>query len=375
MLSEEIELINCSEFSFAKELEILHEFLKQRHNDVDRISVALYDEQTDYLKTFSFSATDEEPLAHYQFKLSDSNSLSEIVENKEPRLIKDFSALNGVERRHSQNLIKNKYTTSYTVPMFFRDRFYGFVFFNSRFSNAFTDRVLSDLKMVAHLITLIISQDSLAHQLLQATLKSVLEVAGKRDFETGQHLERVAHYSRLIAQDQVDHLNWTDEDVESVFQFAPIHDIGKLAIPDSVLLKTDILTESEYEQMKQHVFEGHQLIGRLLKHHGLKSIRGVEKLENIVLYHHEKIDGSGYLAGLEGVEIPAEARIVAVADIFDALTSSRPYKKAWSNEKAFEELFLLVDDSKLDRAFVESLYRQQFAVEEIQTIFNEEMIG
>ena len=79
MLSEEIELINCSEFSFAKELEILHEFLKQRHNDVDRISVALYDEQTDYLKTFSFSATDEEPLAHYQFKLSDSNSLSELL--------------------------------------------------------------------------------------------------------------------------------------------------------------------------------------------------------------------------------------------------------------------------------------------------------
>lgn len=179
----------------------------------------------------------------------------------------------------------------------------------------------------------------------------------------------------MIAQSTADDFDWDDEDIELVFQFAPLHDIGKLAIPDSILLKEGILTDEEYEYMKQHVKEGYRLITRLMKYHGLQSIRGVEKLENIVLYHHEKMDGTGYLSGIKGDSILLESRMVTVADIFDALTSARPYKKAWSNEAAFAELSKLAEEDKLDPILVQALIEQKEAIAEIQSIFKEDPIS
>lgn len=368
-------MLKNKEFSFSKELEIMHLFLKEHHDSIDRISVALYDKDTDYLKTYSFSSDQVNPLSHYQFKLSKSESLSKIVKTLQPRLIDNIHLIPENGRQHTEAIFKTNYQSSYTVPMMFRKEFYGFVFFNSSEENTFTEKVQKNLKMVAHLITLIISQDSLAHRLLHATLRSVLEVAGKRDFETGQHIERVAHYTRLIAQSTADDFDWDDEDIELVFQFAPLHDIGKLAIPDSILLKEGILTDEEYEYMKQHVKEGYRLITRLMKYHGLQSIRGVEKLENIVLYHHEKMDGTGYLSGIKGDSILLESRMVTVADIFDALTSARPYKKAWSNEAAFAELSKLAEEDKLDPILVQALIEQKEAIAEIQSIFKEDPIS
>jgi len=150
-------------------------------------------------------------------------------------------------------------------------------------------------------------------------------VSELKDNETGMHIVRMSHYSRLIAE----LLDESDDWKELLFQVAPMHDIGKIGIPDNILLKPGKFKDGEWEIMKQHSQYGCDIIGT---HHS-----DIMKMSRLVaLYHHEKWDGSGYPNGLSGTDIPLCARIVAIADVFDALTSDRPYKKAWNFEDAFD---------------------------------------
>lgn len=148
-----------------------------------------------------------------------------------------------------------------------------------------------------------------------------------RDPETGAHIQRMAHYSRLIAQG----LGMPAATQQLILEAAPMHDVGKIGIPDYILLKPGRLTREEFELMKRHAQLGYEL----LKESGSKVLQlGAE----IALTHHEKFDGSGYPRGLSGEAIPLPGRIVAVADVFDALTSERPYKRAWDVEQAADYL-------------------------------------
>ncbi|MBF0159259.1 MAG: two-component system response regulator [Magnetococcales bacterium] len=146
-----------------------------------------------------------------------------------------------------------------------------------------------------------------------------------RDNETGLHVIRMSHYARLIAQS----LNISDEWTELIFHAAPMHDIGKIGIPDRVLLKPGRLDEEEWVIMRTHPHIGSDIIGD----HDSELLR---LSRQIALTHHEKWDGSGYPQGLQKKDIPLSGRIVAIADVFDALTSKRPYKEAWSVTKALE---------------------------------------
>ncbi|MBK7356180.1 HD domain-containing phosphohydrolase [Propionivibrio sp.] len=146
-----------------------------------------------------------------------------------------------------------------------------------------------------------------------------------RDPDTGAHIQRMAHFSSLIAAN----LGMPAEDQALILQAAPMHDIGKIAIPDHILLKPASLSPEEFAVMKNHVMLGFEL----LKGSGSKILQSAA---SIAISHHEKYDGSGYPYGLVGDAIPYLGRIVAVADVFDALTSERPYKKAWPIERAAE---------------------------------------
>ncbi|MGC2456846.1 MAG: HD domain-containing phosphohydrolase [Gallionellaceae bacterium] len=144
-----------------------------------------------------------------------------------------------------------------------------------------------------------------------------------RDQDTGSHLVRMAKYSRLIAES----MGLPEERCDLIEVAAPMHDIGKIGIPDYILLKQGKLTPEEFDSMKAHPIVGYQI----LQNSPSKYLSlGAE----IALGHHEKFDGSGYPYGISGNNIALEARIVAVADVYDALTSQRPYKKAWSDEDA-----------------------------------------
>ncbi len=181
-----------------------------------------------------------------------------------------------------------------------------------------------------------------------------------RDPETGAHIQRMAHYSQLIATA----LDLDPQIRRLILEAAPMHDVGKIGIPDYILLKPGKLTPEEFEVMKGHARLGYEL----LKDSNSEILRAGA---SIAISHHEKFDGSGYPAGLKGNEIPLLGRIVAVADVFDALTSERPYKKAWSLEDARN----LLEEGRgkhFDPLCVEAFLAEWDAMLEIRQRFKDE---
>ena len=159
------------------------------------------------------------------------------------------------------------------------------------------------------------------------TLSRLARAIELRDTGTSVYLESVAHVAGLIAEE----LGLSEDEARLIEMAAPLHDVGKIAIPDSVLLKAGPLSDDERDVMRAHPRIGHHLLS------GSQN-RFIQLGATIALRHHERYDGSGYPDGLVGMDIPLEARIVATADVFDALLSPRPYKHAWTIEEALEYL-------------------------------------
>lgn len=164
---------------------------------------------------------------------------------------------------------------------------------------------------------------------LKQTRLQVIQRLGRaaeyKDNETGLHVLRMSHYAHVLALAY----GLDAQQAENLLHAAPMHDIGKIGIPDHILLKPGKLTTEEFAEMKRHPLIGAEIIG-----HCDSALLQVAK--QVALYHHEKWDGTGYPYGLKAEQIPLEARIVAVADVFDALTSPRPYKPAWSLEQTMD---------------------------------------
>lgn len=168
-------------------------------------------------------------------------------------------------------------------------------------------------------------------QQLHETRREVINCLGRageyRDNETGMHVVRMSYFSARLGRE----MGMSEEDADLLFHASPMHDIGKIGIPDNVLLKPGKLDAEEWEIMKTHVTIGVEILSR-----DDSPLMAMARL--VALHHHEKFDGSGYPNGLKGDQISLEGRIIAVCDVFDALTSERPYKKAWSMEESLNFL-------------------------------------
>ncbi len=193
---------------------------------------------------------------------------------------------------------------------------------------------------------------------LRATRLEIVQRLGLaaeyKDNETGMHVIRMSHFSRIIGIAA----GLSEVEADDLLHAAPMHDVGKIGIPDRILQKPGPLDPDEWKIMQSHVTIGAEIIG---EHEG-----GMLALAaQIALTHHEKYDGSGYPRGLRGEDIPLVGRIVAIADVFDALTSKRPYKKAWTEEAALD--FLREQKGRhFDPALVDLFIEQMPAVRKVQ---------
>lgn len=351
-----------------------HEAVRHSLPFIARIALTLYDPETRVLKTYLHSSGDREPLAHYQAIIDNAPSLVEILKRGHPRVINSMLTTQEGVHEHTRRIGREGYAASYTLPMFNNGNFVGFLFFNSYQRDVFSEPVLNQLDLYGHMISLMVVNELNNIQTLSAAVKTTGHITHHRDPETGSHLDRMSRYSRLIARTLAERYRLDDDYIEHIFMFSPLHDLGKIAIPDRILLKPDELTDDEMGVMRTHPLRGGEMIGDLLRNFGLENTGHVDMLRNIAVYHHEAVNGRGYPEGKSGVAIPLEARIVAVADVFDALTSQRPYKEAWNNDRAFDMLRNMAGE-RLDIDCVEALLSQREAVEDIQRTFRQDTFG
>lgn len=176
-------------------------------------------------------------------------------------------------------------------------------------------------------------------EIKDSTLTAILELSELRDDDTGKHVERTKDYATVLSKE----LNLDDNFIKNISKASLLHDIGKVAIRDEILLKPGKLTDSEFEEMKRHTIIGAKTISNVISSNDIKN-EYLYMAVDISLCHHEKYDGSGYPNGFAGMQIPLPARIFAIADAYDVITSKRPYKQPLSHEEAVERI--VVDSGK-----------------------------
>ncbi len=326
--------------SFLRELlEIHNQIIEALGADLPvRLAIALYDTDSDMLHTYEMRDVGNTGLAHYAARLDDVPSLAFAKRGEALRIVEDLAAFASVNSTHNAAILALGYRASYACAVEDEDQLIGIVFVNSTEPGYFTPERQRKIAPYIHMVSLLVKLKTSQQRAVLAALVAAQEVGAFHDTDTANHLRRMAHITRLVAEGVAAKYRLTDAFVDRLYRFAPMHDIGKVGIPDAILLKPGKLTADEFATIKTHSNIGADIVAKIVACLGLANMPGRSILENVVRLHHERLDGSGYPLGLAGDAIPIEAQIVAVADVFDALTSRRPYKEPWSVESAVEEL-------------------------------------
>ncbi len=339
MTLQEVLPIGTQARNFSQRLEDFHLSLREDLAHIDRVAVALYSPRTNMLRTFAHSTIGAAPLWHYEANLDSVPSLVELLRTRHDRLLEDLSVFAGRPALHSRYLLEQGFRASYTQPIFEREQFMGFVFVNTRHPKGFGAGAVPYLSLVARVVSLMLRSEVDSVRMLVQSLEATKEITSLRDRETGEHLARIGEFSRLMCMALGDECCLDDEYCALVARLSPLHDIGKIAIPDSILTKPGPLTREEMDVMKTHTSRGALIVDRFFSTSRFDAIeRPLQILRNVVLHHHEAWDGTGYPMGLAAEAIPLEARVVRIVDVYDALTHKRRYKEKWTHKAALDYL-------------------------------------
>lgn len=255
-------------------------------------------------------------------------------------------------------LHRNGINSVLAVSLKLKDQVRGVIFLMSCYKTSFRDHHITFVKSIAGQIALSVQRAELMKEIeshsrnlekmvserteevlktQRITIFALGSLADARDSETGDHLERIRNYSVLLMQlykYDGDHPEINARLLRDLYDSSVLHDIGKVGIPDQILLKKGALTPEEFEVMKKHTVIGYEALKNASADQGTDYFLSMAM--DIILYHHERWDGGGYPMGLKGEDIPLTARIVSIVDVYDALTSRRPYKEAFSHRKAID---------------------------------------
>ncbi len=343
------------------------------------IGIALMSEDKRILKA-SYGVSDgtiaglPETIIGMDWPVSDT-SLGYYLETGEARIINDLEEYckGRPVKLYNQIVLEASIRSSIALPLKVSGEPVGMIFFSSRYKNVYNDHHLNILQTLANSIAISLNKNIFASEMQYSSVLALAKLSEARDEDTGEHMERMAKYAKTIAvllhRKGLYPEEITVEYIDLIERFSPLHDIGKVGISDKILLKPAKLTPEEFDEMKQHTIFGAQVLRSADMNMGRKGKSlfgmGVEIAEG----HHEKWDGSGYPNGKKGLEIPLSARITAVADVFDALTSKRPYKEAFSLDKSFA----IVQEGRgthFDPVIVDLFLENRERMEEIYYNFN-----
>lgn len=268
-----------------------------------------------------------------------STSLERIVRDGTPRVINDLEKhTKNKESEYNKILLEAGVKSSITLPLMVNEKPIGIIFFSNVKRNIYREEHIEFLKTLSTSIAISLNKNIFIDEMLYSTLLALTKMAEARDEDTADHLDRMTAYSVKITEFLLYDKQYEEEItvpfLKGIERFSPMHDIGKVGVKDGILLKPGKFTTDEYEEMKKHVAYGADVLrtaeSNIAKHRYSMFKMGIEIVEG----HHEKWDGSGYPYKKSGKDIPLSARIVAVADVFDALTSKRPYKEAYGFEES-----------------------------------------
>jgi hypothetical protein len=341
----------------------LHERIREHHPQVHRVAIALYDARLGLIRTYVSSGDADDALARCEQPLDKVPSLAALALTHDTRVIHDLAQLKAPLGERTAWLLSHGYRSSYTVPLHLSGEPLGFLFFDSRKPGAFDARLPDALQIHVQLCRLSL-------QNIIRLSRAFADRAPGVGTDGDRHGDRVAGYSRIIARAVAAHFGRSDEFVEHVHLFAPMHDIGQPGAPHHAPREPGAPDDEARRLIAEQVTLGLRLVDEVMEDTGGALASCARVLRNIVGDHHEFLDGSGCPRGLRGAEVPLEARIVAVADIFDALSSGGAGTPHERNEDALARLRRLCDAGKLDPLCVAGLAADPDAVLEIQRRFS-----
>ncbi|MFA0440451.1 hypothetical protein BCU70_08140 [Vibrio sp. 10N.286.49.C2] len=352
-------------YSINHELGTIHHTLRHDVPALSRMSIALFDSTHSQLHTFAHSTNEGQPLVRYRAPISASTTLGQLAYKQTHRVINDIS--NSVEPTspHSSWLLEQNHLASLTMPIMDGNQFTGMLFLDANQSGFFdsltTDELIMRTQPIRDLVceqsTLIEATEALGHSVRTTSL------SGKKD--NIEHAYRVSQYSRIIANHVAALYQLDDENIDHITRFASLHDIGKYSTLSSKQCSLWLQDWDNSTLIAGRVQQGVNLISQLANQISERKYACTTLLKDIIRYHHEYLDGSGYPFGLKHEQVPVAARIVTIANIFDALTSCRHYSESWSLIHALLELEKMVAQGQLDGNCVHSLRCNQSKVRDI----------